>query len=53
MYIGYSFASEFPRLVADALKEAVVDLRKDEEMRMSQCVSCKTLGVADIYMTLP
>ena len=47
-----SYRSESPRLVADALKETAAELRKGEEMRMSQCVSCQTLGVADIYVTL-
>ena len=44
-------ASKFDRLVADALKDSVAELRKDEETRVSQYVHTKHPR-ADINMTL-
>ena len=38
MDIIHVFASEYCRLVADALKEGIAELRKDEEKRVSQYV---------------
>ena len=37
-YIGRLPASEHSRLIADALKDSLTELRKDDEARMSQYV---------------
>ena len=38
MCIGRLLASEYSRHIADALKDSLTELRKDDEMRMSQYV---------------
>ena len=38
MCITRFLASEYCRLVADTLRDCVAELRKGEEMRVSQCV---------------
>ena len=51
MCIGHLSASEYGRLVADALKDSLVELRKDDETRMSRYVHAE-LRVARINIVL-
>ena len=51
MCINHLLASEYSRLIADALKDSLAELRKDDETRMSQYVHIE-LGVACINIAL-
>jgi len=42
--IGHLLASECDRLVADALKDSVAELRNDEEVRISRYVHTRLSG---------